>query len=474
MVAIAIAIAATMLALALGMPAAADAHGLGGRTDLPIPNWLFAWAAALVLVASFAGLAVLWPTPQLERDRFRALPDLFSRVLLSRAVEGVCGAIGIALLLLVVWSGLAGSEIVSFNWTPTFIYVVFWLGLVPLSVFFGDVFRAFNPWRAVGRLVGASFARSAPEPLPYPAWLGRWPAAVGLLAFAWIELVSASGDQPGSLAVATLIYSVITWFAMALYGVESWIARGEAFSVYFNLYSRLSIIERRENQLGLRPPLSGVTRLQPMPGTVATLCVMIGSVSFDGLSAGPTWQKWLNPALDFLRDSLGMSPRSALELSYAFGLLLAPWLIYGLFRLGIEGARSVDPSKTAAELADAFIASFIPIALAYAAAHYVSLLVFQGQAAVQLASDPLGRDWDLFGTASWQINYSVIGANTFWYIQVAFVLAGHVAALILAHDRALVLYDDPRRATRSQYWMLAVMVAFTTLALWLLSEANKG
>ncbi len=116
----------------------------------------------------------------------------------------------------------------------------------------------------------------------------------------------------------------------------------------------------------------------------------------------------------------------------------------------------------------------MPIAVVYAAAHYVSFLLTQGQAIVFLASDPLGEGWNLLGTATSTIDYAVLGANATWYLQVGFVVAGHVAALVLAHDRALVLYDRARVAVQSQYWMLAVMVGFTTLALWLLSQANQG
>lgn len=54
------------------------------------------------------------------------------------------------------------------------------------------------------------------------------------------------------------------------------------------------------------------------------------------------------------------------------------------------------------------------------------------------------------------------------------MVAGHVGALMLAHDRALVLYSSPKDAARSQYWLLGVMIGFTCLALWLLSQANKG
>ena len=137
-----------------------------------------------------------------------------------------------------------------------------------------------------------------------------------------------------------------------------------------------------------------------------------------------------------------------------------------------SGPRAWAEASSADRLANAFVHSLVPIALAYAAAHYFTLLLFQGQAIVYLSSDPLGDGSDLFGTADNQIDYTVIGGEATWYWQVGFVVAGHVAALILAHDRALPLYDDARLAVRSQYWMLAVMVGFTSLALWLLSQSN--
>ena len=230
--------AAGLVVLASLAPTRAAAHGLVGRADLPIPAWLFGWAAAIVLVFSFVALAVLWPTPRLEPHGWRPLPRLVSGALTSRALEVVLGALGVALLVVVVWSGLLGEQVASVNLAPTFVYVVFWLALVPASVLLGDVFRVFNPWRAVARAVAWAATKVArgplPAPLPYPERLGRWPAALGLLLFAWLELVSPSGDVPRALALATLVYSALTWVAMAMYGVEAWSRRGEAFSVYFN------------------------------------------------------------------------------------------------------------------------------------------------------------------------------------------------------------------------------------------------
>jgi hypothetical protein len=77
---------------------------------------------------------------------------------------------------------------------------------------------------------------------------------------------------------------------------------------------------------------------------------------------------------------------------------------------------------------------------------------------IPLASDPLGDGADIFGTAGVTVDYALIGAQPFWYIQIGMVVLGHVAALVLAHDRAVAIYVDPGDATRSQYWMLAVMI----------------
>lgn len=475
----ALVLAGALVVAAVGLPDAALAHGVGGgRADLPISKQLFVYSAALVLILSFAALAVLWPRPRLERAPFRALPRALSRILLSRALAILCGAIGIFLLGVTVWSGLRGTQASSANFAPTFVFVIFWLGFVPASLLFGDIFRAFNPWRAIGRAV-AWVAQTAargplPAPLAYPERLGRWPAAAGILAFAVAELaVWGEAPPPDGVAIATLVYSALTFVGMTLFGVEAWCARGEAFGVYFNLFSRIAAFGRRGDGLGLRPPLSGLAELRPLPGTVELLAVMIGSVSFDGFSEAPLWTG-VAPDLAAALESIGLSPERALQSSFAIGLLAAILLVYGFYRLGIAGAGLVSEKLPAVRLKGSFAHTLVPIALAYAAAHYLSLLVFQGQAIAYLASNPLGVEGtDLFGTAGRAIDYGVIGASSIQYAQVGFVLAGHIAGLTLAHDRALALYDRPRLAVLSQYWMLVVMIGFTTLALVLLLQSNQ-
>jgi len=454
------------------------AHGLSGRTDLPVPDWLFSWAAAAVLVASFAALAVLWPKPRLQDPGGPSLPAGLSRLLTSRAWDVLGGVIGVTLLVVTVYAGLAGSRTAPNNLAPALVYIGFWLGLVPLSILFGDVYRWLNPWRAVGRVVGTLARRGvkgeAAEPLPYPASLGYWPAALGLLAFAWLELVSSEGDDPRAIAIATIVYSALTWIGMALYGVERWCDRGEAFSVYFGLLARMSIWGRDGRTIHRRPFLSGLTAWPLLPGAAGVLAVMIGSVSFDGFSASSVWQDLIDGIVTWLTDS-GLGPETALEIVYGVGLVLGVLIVYGFYRIGISGVRSAaHTSDSPRVLGRTFAHTLVPIAFAYVAAHYVSLLLLEGQSLGYLASDPLGDGSNLFGTATWTVDYGFIGAEAFWYIQVGCVVAGHVAGLVLAHDRALALFDDAKAAVRSQYWLLAVMVGFTLLALWLLSGAREG
>ena len=448
------------VAAALAVAPAAEAHGLVQRTNLPIPEWLFGWAAAIVLVASFAALAVLWPAPRLQEPGWRPLPGGLGQVLGGRAVEAVCAAIGVGLLVVVILGGYLGEDFARANFAPTFILIAFWVGLVFASVLFGDVFRAFSPWRAF-RFRGIR---------PYPERWGRYPAAIALLGFTWVELVSTWGEtSPDSLTTAALVYTAYTLVMQVLFGTEAWTRGGEAFAVYFNLFSRISIWETRGRVVGVRPPLGGLPRLDPVPGTVLFVTVMIGTVTFDGFSQGQLWKDISVDLANAIDGIVGLD--AAPKVVGTVGLLLGVAAIGLFYRLGIDGARSVGGDIEAPALRRAFVHSLVPIAMAYVAAHYLSFLLFEGQATLYLASDPFGEGWDLFGTADRGIDYTYLSQNGTWYLQVAFVVVGHVAALVLAHDRALALYRDARIAVRSQYWMLAVMVGFTSLALWLLAQA---
>jgi hypothetical protein len=457
------------------------AHALVAREDLPIPAWLFAWAASIVLIVSFFALSAAWRTPKLEGEHWRPLGEGVSRLLLGPVTQVLCGLLGVFLLGVAVYAGLHGTEAPDRNFAITFVFVTVWLGFPFFSVLLGNVFKPFNPWRAIGRAVGGGFAAIAgqrPAHLAYPEALGRWPAAVGLLAFVWLEVVyGASGGvsvglSPHVTAVAALLYSGYTLAMMALFGVEEWCERGEVFSVYFGMFSRLGSLGVRDGRLGARRPLSAAPGWTTTPGSAAVVIASIATTSFDGAQEG-AFKGAIESTFDWLADA-GFGLTAALRLTDTIFVLLCFAGVGLVYLIGVWGMETVRGAPPLRKLRLGFAHTLIPIAFAYLVAHYFSLFVYQEQAQfTYLLSDPLGTaTTDLFGTASSGIDFGILSSNAIWYVQVGALVVGHVVGLTLAHDRALAYWSDYRQATRSQYWMLAVMVAFTCFGLYLLSVAN--
>jgi hypothetical protein len=443
------------------------AHGIVGRADLPVPTELFGAGAAIVLVLSFLALAAGWTRPRLEAVRERPT------VRLPLALEVVLGALAVAVFAVTAYAGLAGSDVQSDNLAPTAVYVGFWVGIPFVSLLLGDVFRVLSPWRAIGRAVGWAGRRlggeGMPEPLPYPERLGHWPAAAGIFGFAICELCWATGREPTGLAVVMLLYAAIQLVGMSLYGVEAWTRNADAFGVWFGLVARLAPVGRRaDGRLVLRPPVTGAVGLRATSGTAALLIVAIGSTGFDGAKEGPLF----NDAAGTMQDafvSLGLTKGLGLEFAFVIGLAVAVAIVGLVWTLGMAGMGGAGLGRAA--LSRRFAHTLIPIAVGYLVAHYFSLLAYNGQDLWRLASDPLGHGSDLFGGAGATIDYGIVTATAIWYVQTGALVLGHVAGLVLAHDRALVVWRSARDAARSQIVMLVVMVLFTLLGMWLLSAA---
>jgi hypothetical protein len=447
-------------------------HGLGGVSDLPVPLWLFYYGAALVLVLSFVALWALWKRPLLARaSAGRPLPEGLERVLRSTALRVLAGGASLALLVLVTLAAAIGDTSLDENLAPRFVFVVFWLGVPALSVLLGDVWRVLNPWRAAADAAAWVSERSGlgwVTPFAYPARLGRWPAAALLFAFAALELAYWDPADPRALALAILLYSTITWLGMLAYGRERWIENGEAFAVYLGLLARIAPFGGHGGRLVVRWPFTGLARFESGPGLLAFVAVMLGSVAFDGFSQTELWVDFRE---ERLRSVIELSP----DLADAVGMLLATGGL--LLVVAFVALAYVVAMKAAAyavhydgDLTGAFLGSLVPIALAYVVAHYFSFFVREVQYVVPFASDPFGFGWDLFGTAEVRPESGWLTPKTIWYTQVAALVIGHVAGLVLAHDKAVELFESPRKAAISQYAMLALMVVYTLAGLWLLSQ----
>jgi hypothetical protein len=416
------------------------AHGIGGRTDLPLSVWMFGYGAAAALIVSFAALAIFWPEPRLEpTEESPAVDPRPSGGLVVTALR----VLGVGLFLLVLGAATFGDPSPSSNLAPVAIYVLFWVGLTVVCALVFDVWNGgLDPYRTIGGLLAPE------EPPPYR--FGHWPAAVGLLAFVWLELVAPSRAEPRTLAVLLVVYSAVVLGGAARWG-EAWLRDGDPFAAWFGLLGRMAPFGAG----GARRPLAGLASLVPRRGTSALVLVALGSTAFDGMTRSSIWTDLVGD-----RSSNELIPLATAGLLFAIGLV-------SVLYLGAMRVASSMTNRPMDELADAFIHSLVPIAFAYAVAHYFSLLVLEGQAVFALISDPFGRGWDLFGTASWSVNYTLVSPNGIAYVQVAAIVAGHVAGVVLAHDRALALFPKAV-ATRSQYPLLAAMVAFTVGGLALL------
>jgi hypothetical protein len=458
---------------ALVFPATAAAHGIGGIRDIPVPLWLFYYGAAIVLIVSFIALGVLWRRPLLEAHADgRRLPVQLERVILSRALRVVLGAASFVLLAVVTAAALVGDGAVNENLAPRFVYIAFWLGLVPIVVLFGNVWSVLSPWRAGADAYVWVARRLGREPRPlteYPDRWGRWPAAVFLFLWAVLELAYFEPANPRVVGLAILFYSALTWYGTAVFGRRAWLERGEAFNVYFGLLGRLApfAVRKRdgEREAVVRPPLTGLSLRDPVPGTLAFVAVMLGSVTFDGFSRTDFWQ---NRRFDLTSGYVETSPTLADIVWTLFnlaGLVLVIALVALAFLAALRAAQMLA-SRTL-EASD-FVLSLVPIALAYAVAHYFSALIQEGQYLIPLISDPFGYGWDIFGTADYLARFQLVSPNVTWYVQVSALVVGHVLGLTLAHDRAVALFRSGRTALNTQYAMLALMIAYTVTGLWLL------
>lgn len=443
--------AAAVVATTAG-PAAA--HGLGGRLDLPVPVWLFVYGAAAAVVISFVALSALWKEPRLEDGApGRILPGFLQRVMTGPVPDVVVRALSSAVFVLVLAAAIAGRDEPSRNLAPVFVYVWFWVGLAFAHALLGNWWATLSPWDTLARFLGIG---ERPR-RPYPKAWGVWPGAILLTGFLWMELVSPAGANPRSLAWAIGVYTVITMAGMATFGREPWNRSGEAFAVYFGLLSRMAVLARRDDgRVMLRPPMSGLPGLEPRPGLVAFVMVIIGSTTFDGFSGTSTWLSWTG----------GLSGMG-LAVAGTAGLLATILAVSMAYVLAM-GAASAVARTPWHPLAVRFVHSLVPIAFAYVAAHYFSYLLLEGQGGIALLSDPFGFGWDLFGTATLAINFTLLSAVAIWYVQVFAIVAGHVAGVILAHDRSVAAFRSSL-AMRTQYALLAVMVLFTMTGLLILS-----
>lgn len=406
-------------------------HGVGGATDLPIPYAYAIVGAAWALAISFAVLAFAWKEPRLQRPE-PSVDEPPRRVWLT-----VVGLVITAWFLGTLFLGPDDASNAGFG----AVYILVWVGLVPLSLLAGHVWKDLSPWRTVQSAVGRLTGR--PEGfVEYRERWGYWPAAAGLLAFVWLELVSPDAGDVTTLRTWVLGYALLTVVGGVVFGPR-WFDRADPFDVYSSLVARLApLVDRR--RFAPHNPLASLPHVPVHAGLVAVIAVLLGSTAFDSFSASSTWQRTAPSVLE----------STAMLLVFCAVVATAFWLASRATGGVSREQRRALPGETAHTL--------VPIVVGYMFAHYLSYLVEGGQRTVIGLLQQIGLGDGL--TVSYFLSEH---PDVLAIYKVIFVVAGHVVAVVAAHDIALKVLPRAHRLT-GQLAMLVLMVAYTFAGIYLL------
>jgi len=430
-------------------------HGLGGAQDLPISRELAILGAAAAVAVSFVVLALAWRTPRYDAATSgRPAPAWLSSFVDSTWWRGLLRLVGLLALVYLIVVAVLGKDLLI---NPIFgiFYVWMWVGVPIASLLFGRVWRAISPFR----LISTGIARISGGPpdeglFTYPERLGMWPAALGLFAFVWMELVYPHNVDLSPVRLWLGVYLGVMIIGGALFG-NTFFARADPFEVYSSLVAQVSVWGRRDGQLVVRSPLANLDTTPATPGLVAVVSVLFGSTAFDAFRDSQRWLTFIQDSgySTYLQNNLGL-----------LGFCVAVGLIFCAGTM----STGVGPEQPRRQLPGIFAFSVIPIVVGYIVAHYLSFVVEIGTQTLIQASDPLSNGSNLFGTGSLAVPYWLSYHPTLLAdAKVLAVVLGHVVGVIAAHERAIKVLPKKHQLT-GQLPLLAAMVAFTVGGLYLL------
>ncbi len=429
-------------------PVALPAHGVGSRGDLPLPFSALVVAAGAALLISFVAIAFLWREPRLHESDGVLLPTGLAAVLDSRWLRVVAQVLAVALTLWTLLALAFGPDSAR-NPVPHVVYVWLWVGLAFASMVLGPVWRVINPLRLLHTAV-LRIARVSPDLALLPYRWGLWPAALGLGAFTWVELVAEENTSLGFLRLLIASFFAISLLGAAIFG-RTWFDHADPFEAWSRLLGLLAPLGRRDDgRWVLRTPLHGVNTLRGQRGLVATVAVMLGSTAYDGFSANLGWATFVQSSP--LPSSL---LRSVTLVGFFALVALTLWLASAVsVRLAGQSLRQSVPFVS--DMAP----SLLPIAGGYVIAHYWSLWVYQGQETWRLLSDPLGTGADWLGTADLVPAAGLIEPTLVATIQAVSIVIGHLLGVLAAHERAITVLPH-RAAVIGQVPLMVVMILYT-------------
>ena len=453
------------------------AHAAPINYRFPLPTWVYAIGA---------GLVVLLSAPAAALAVGRGRPPRTTRNFYPSIRPFRLGAVGLALSSLLLVFGIVGGfaafwneEARAFLENPAtvLIWVDFWVGLGLVSALVGNIWDFVSPLSALARRLDAALARRGTPRRPYPVWLGQWPAVGLLLVWSWMELVWSDAKEPQVLVLFLLGYVAFTLAGSAVWGVETWLANVEIFTVFARTFARFAPLDFAPSNADewLRTdPATRVVRLRPYgaglreevrapAGAGAFVVTLLATVVYDGFSRTQYFfdlENW------FLKQSPGTFQRLLLFLTLFMAVIVVLFVLAFLLTMAVVGHWEDGLAATASRYAP----TLIPIAAVYFIAHYWTYLLYAGQATLSVLVDPLGREWNPWGLGEYALNTTFLSGAVVWWTQVALIVVGHVMAVVAAHRVALRRHHRPDTALFVQIPLVFLMVAYTVVGLWVLAQ----
>lgn len=414
-------------------------HGIASRSDLPLPFEAVVAGAAFVLLITFWVLFFAWRQPKFDDDQGTPMPKL------TAFVDSKPFSIGIRVLAGLIWLLAAvalifGQDRID-NPSVGFIYVWLWVGLVVLSVILGEAYKRTNPMRSLLGFTGAAKAEQ-------PGLASRWPGAVALLAFLYLELVMPGGTTLPVLRTAAAIWFV--WVVVGHFIAPRWIERADPFEVYGTTVAKMSFWTRRDGVIQKINPMRNLTHWKVPAATWAVSVVLLGGTAFDALSNSATWVRMTQDSsiAPWILGTVGL-----------FAVVLLVGFLYAL------GCNTLKEGRSLTQTMNDLAPGLVPLIVGYCIAHYGTMFYLEGQRTLFWFSDPLGRGDNLFGLIEATPDVSLFAFPTaVAWTQVGLIVGGHVLGVLVTHELTL------RRTTaiKQQLPLLLVMVVFTVAGLLLM------
>ncbi|MCC6176063.1 MAG: hypothetical protein IT305_12225 [Chloroflexi bacterium] len=434
----------TLLAV---FPVGAAAHGIGEVYASPIPLRYYLFGAASAVAASFLVSDTLLHTPLSAPSRLRVVKSPAIRV----GVLVVRGLITFVVVLLIV-AGMFGIQRGP-NMAPYLFWVFLVVGLPSVALVVGNAWEFLNPWRALAD----AWAVWAPMPRRFVAS----PAIAPVLLFGlfWWELVSGVSTSPSAIAKVLVFYTMLTVTCGRIF--ENWYEDADPVGALLTLVGRIAPLRLGADARSLEVVRWSEIPLTANPWTLGVAGVLLGGASFDSLKESVIWFDWLRALrLDQLDPRLvGTGGLLLTVLCFILTYLLAVYTMALLVHRRGDWLALTRP----------FVYSLVPVALGYTLAHNFPLTVVVAPRLVALASDPLGLGWNTFGTATYETPL-LLSAQVVWFVEIGLVILGHVGGIWLAHLTGLRVFRNGTLAARGQYPMALLMIGFTAVTLWLLSQ----